>query len=258
MSYTNCCIKECENPVLALGLCNKHWQRNRKFGSPVAIQSHSGLFRGLLAPERFEKQIRKTETCWLWLGAKDKNGYGVFKGEVGGVLFQRAHRYAYALHTGDLLIGMQAMHSCDNPSCVNPAHLSSGTNADNMRDKAQKGRCRPMSGEQSAAAILTETQAAEILADPRPYTTIAADYGVSASTVGSIKQRHSWRHLAGEAVKHRRVGKRGESCYASKLTAQDVLDIRASTDTGKSLSEKYGVSQQSITDIRKRRSWKHI
>lgn len=258
MNYTICCIKECENSVLALGLCNKHWQRNRKFGSPVATQSHSGLFRGLLAPERFEKQVQKSDGCWLWTGGKDKDGYGIFRGEVGGVLFKKAHRYSYALHTGDLLVGMQALHSCDNPSCVNPAHLSSGTNADNMRDKVTKGRHRAPAGENHYRAILTEEQAAAVLIDPRPNTVIAAEYNVTAATVRDIKSRFSWRHLEGEAVKHERVGKPGESCYAAKLTEQDVLDIRASTDTGKSLALKYGVSPQSITDIRKRRSWKHI
>lgn len=258
MDYTICCIKECVDVVHALGLCNKHWQRNRKFGSPVATQSHSGLFRGLAASERFEKQVKKTDGCWLWMGGKDKSGYGIFKGEVGGVLFSRAHRYSYAYHTGDLLVGMQALHSCDNPTCVNPAHLSSGTNADNMRDKAQKGRSRTAPGADNPKAILTDEQVTAILADPRPYTAIATDYGVAASTIGSIKQRHSWRHIDGDAVKHQRVGKLGETCYAAKLTEQDVLYIRASAETGKSLALKYGVSPQSITDIRKRRSWKHI
>ena len=48
-----CCIKECNLPALVLGLCNKHWRRNKKYGSPVAVASHSGMFRGLSAEERF-------------------------------------------------------------------------------------------------------------------------------------------------------------------------------------------------------------
>ena len=258
MSYTTCCIKECENPVLALGLCTNHWRRNRKYGSPVALKSHSGQFRGLSAEDRFYRQVKKTDTCWIWIGCKDRDGYGKFRGEVAGEMFNKAHRYSYALHTGDLLVGMQALHSCDNPSCVNPAHLSSGTNADNMRDKIQKGRHKVPFGSATYQAVLTEEDAEKILADPRSYAAIAADYNVKASTIGSLKQRHSWRHVEGEVVKHKRIGKRGETCYAAKLTEQDVLDIRVSPETGKSLAEKYGVSRQSITDIRKRRSWKHI
>jgi len=190
-----CCIKECNLPVVALGLCNKHWRRNKKFGSPAAVSCHSGSFRGLSAEERFAKSVAKTDGCWLWKASKDKNGYGIFRGDLAGVMFTRAHRFSYALHTGDLLVNMQALHTCDNPSCVNPDHLFSGTNADNMRDKVQKGRSRVPVGEQNGHAILTERQVRRILKDPRPYAEIAAQYNVAASTIGSIKQRYSWKHI---------------------------------------------------------------
>ena len=190
-----CCIKKCDLPVLALGLCDKHWRRNKKYGSPVAIKMHSGSNRGLSAENRFWKGVVKTDNCWVWKLGKDKNGYGMFKGMIGSTTFTRAHRYSYALHTGDLLVGMQALHSCDNPSCVNPDHLSSGTNADNMRDKVQKGRQRVPVGEKHGQAILTERQVQRILKDPRPYTEIATQYGVAPSTIGSIKQRVSWKHI---------------------------------------------------------------
>ena len=192
---TICCIKECDLPTVALGLCNKHWRRNKKYGSPVAVSSHSGSNRGLPAEIRFAKSVTKTEGCWIWTASRDKNGYGIFRGMIGQTEFTRAHRYSYALHTGDLLIGMQALHSCDNPSCVNPAHLSSGTNADNMRDKINKGRQRTPVGEKSGHAILTERQVKSILLDPRPYVEIAAQYDVKPSTIGSVKQRKSWKHI---------------------------------------------------------------
>ena len=190
-----CCIKECNLPALTLGLCNKHWRRNKKYGSPVAVSSHSGLFRGLPAEERFAKSVTKTEGCWIWKASKDKNGYGIFRGMIGNTVFTKAHRYSYALHTGDLLIGMQALHTCDNPSCVNPEHLFAGTNADNMRDKAQKGRSKVPVGEKHGKAVLTERQVRHILKDPRPYVEIATQYNVAPSTIGSVKQRVSWKHL---------------------------------------------------------------
>jgi hypothetical protein len=190
-----CGIKECDLPVLTLGLCNKHWRRNKKFGSPMAISSHSGSNRGLSAEERFWKGVIKADGCWIWKLSKDKNGYGIFRGMIGQTEFTKAHRYSYALHTGDLLIGMQSLHSCDNPSCVNPLHLSSGTNADNMRDKVQKGRSRVPVGEKNGHAILTERQAKRILKDPRTYAEIAFEYNVAPSTIGSLKQRVSWKHL---------------------------------------------------------------
>ena len=253
-----CCIKGCEKPVIALGLCVNHWRRNRKYGSPAAYKSHSGLFRGMPSEQRFWKQVKKTDSCWLWAGSLDRDGYGVFRGTIAGVTFTKAHRFSYALHSGDLLHGMQSLHTCDNPRCVNPDHLFSGTNADNMADKKQKGRAHSQSGETSGKAVLSEKQVREILKDPRPHAQISADYGVKPSTIGSIKQKVSWKHLKESAVRAPRIGQQGEKFYAAKLKEEDVLFIRASSQPGKLLAAKFGVSPQTITDIRKFRSWTHI
>ena len=75
-----CCIKGCEKIVHALGLCINHWRLNRKYGSPVARKTHVGMYRGVPAPERFFMNVKKTETCWMWTGGKDKDGYGSFRG----------------------------------------------------------------------------------------------------------------------------------------------------------------------------------
>jgi hypothetical protein len=253
-----CCIKDCEKPVIALGLCVNHWRRNRKYGSPIALKSHSGMFQGMPTEERFYRQVRKTDGCWLWMGGRDKDGYGIFRGEVGGVMFSRSHRFSYAMATGDLLVGRQALHSCDNPSCVNPDHLSSGTNMDNMLDKAQKGRAHVPFGEKAWTAVLTEVQARAIRKDARPYAQIAAEFNVTIQTIGDIKRQRSWRHLDDEIVRSKRIGQRGEKSYAAKITADIVREIRGSAETGKELAARYGVSPQTVTDIRKFRSWKHL
>lgn len=79
------------------------------------------------------------DECWPWIGGRMKKGYGVFwprKGRPEG-----AHRVSWELHHRESIPrGMQVLHSCDNPPCVNPRHLWVGTCADNMRDKSEKGR----------------------------------------------------------------------------------------------------------------------
>lgn len=255
---TICCIKGCDNEVEALGLCVNHWRRNKKYGSPVAMKSHSGQFRGLSTEDRFWRQVKIDAGCWEWKGGKDKNGYGIFKGNIGDQMFARAHRFSYVLQSGEVLNGLHVCHTCDNPSCVNPDHLFSGTCADNMRDKVMKGRSFLPKGEGNGHTILTESQVINILADPRPYSTIAADYGVATTTIGTIKQKRSWKHLADDSVKAKRIGNRGEKSYAAKITADDVRHIRSCSEAGKDLAVKYDVSRQTITDIRKNRSWSHV
>lgn len=75
--------------------------------------------------------------CWEWYGAKNSSGYGEI-GSKGKHI--KAHRLSYQLHRGDIPSEMVVMHICDNPSCVNPYHLSVGTQADNIQDMIRKGR----------------------------------------------------------------------------------------------------------------------
>jgi len=255
-----CQIKGCESNAKFLGLCDIHWNRTTQFGSPAVSSRHAGLFRGRPTEERFWMQVEKANGCWKWLGFKDKDGYGRFKGEVAGVKYTHAHRYSYSLHTGEIIQrGMVVMHTCDNPECSNPDHLVVGTPLDNMQDKAAKGRSNVSIGEKSSRAKLTAAKVKLILEDPRPYLEIAQTFRVAATTVGSIKQRVSWKEVyASPAPKAKRVGMRGAKQWSAKLTEDGVRDIRNSSMSGKELALKYGVTTASICDIRKYRSWKHV
>lgn len=257
MNFSVCCIKGCNAKSLALGLCANHWRRNKKYGSPVASKNHAGQYRGLSPEERFWPRVKKQLSgCWEWGGAKDQDGYGVFRGEVGGVKFNRAHRFSYAVHFGEIPEGSYICHSCDNPKCVNPEHLWAGTPRDNMEDRDAKGRRIVNFGESCTSSKITKDQAAAILIDPRPYVVIAEEYNIAASTVGSIKNRESWASIEGEAVKPKRESPR--KGVSDKFTPEDIISIRASKERNITLAGKYGVSQQTICDIRKMRSWTHV
>jgi hypothetical protein len=90
--------------------------------------------------QRFWKYVarRSDDECWLWLASKRKAGYGHF---WDGKARDGAHRFSWRLSTGrDVPPGMVVCHSCDNPSCVNPAHLWLGTPKQNRMDCQAKGR----------------------------------------------------------------------------------------------------------------------
>ena len=86
--------------------------------------------------KRFWAKVEKTDTCWIWTGAK-RGGYGMFRFKTGSPV--GAHRISYQLATGKYPKEF-VLHSCDNPACVNPEHLFVGTHQDNMDDMYAKNR----------------------------------------------------------------------------------------------------------------------
>lgn len=97
--------------------------------------------RPVLEERRFWARINKTETCWLWTGAKHQHGYGVLRPKDGPMI--RVHRLMWEREHGPIPKGMLVLHRCDTPSCVNPDHLFLGDQRENMRDMWAKGRGRP-------------------------------------------------------------------------------------------------------------------
>ncbi len=89
--------------------------------------------------DRLLKYVEKTESCWLWKGVKNEDGYGLlyYKKILKNI---STHRASWIIHNGEIPEGLCVLHKCDNPSCVNPKHLFLGTNQDNCNDKMLKKR----------------------------------------------------------------------------------------------------------------------
>lgn len=134
--------------------------------------------------------IPVTETgCWLWLKATDNFGYGRI-GTIGTNIVN-AHRVSYELHKGKIPKGMCVCHTCDVPSCINPAHLFLGTKAENSADMALKKRSTY--GEKNPMSKLTESDVKNIFNDNRTQQEIANDYGIKQQAVSKIKLKLRWR-----------------------------------------------------------------
>ena len=136
------------------------------------------------------------DDCWLWMAHCTPKGYGSFRigSQKNGTRKNvSAHRIAYQMAVGPIPRNLCVLHHCDNPPCVNPAHLFLGTKADNSRDMVSKGR--QAKGMRNGSAKLTEIDVMAIRLDHRPHRAIATDYGVCHGTIDFIKTHQNWTHI---------------------------------------------------------------
>jgi hypothetical protein len=130
-------------------------------------------------------------SCWIWTGMRDKDGYGRVSLRPKNLLM---HRWMWEqANNRGVPLGQQVCHHCDNPSCVNPAHLFLGTSQDNKTDSVTKGRA--VKGERTASAKLTPEAVALIRATKGALKPLAARLGIHWATAYRIRRRESWSHL---------------------------------------------------------------
>jgi hypothetical protein len=142
----------------------------------------------------FWTKVKKTETCWLWIGGVHKNGYGAFT-----VLRHHLtpHRFSWTLHKGEIPEGYWVLHKCDVRLCVNPEHLFIGDRDMNISDMVLKNR--QAKGTTSGVCKFTEEQVREIRMSYVPWKTsmqsLADKYGVTVNSIFQIVHRKTWRHI---------------------------------------------------------------
>lgn len=173
---------------------------------------------------RFNRKVERSEQgCWMWVGAMRPNGYGNFNL---GNKTTGAHRAAWILANGPIPDGLQVLHRCDVPSCVNPSHLFLGTQEDNMQDMIAKGR-------QGSYARIGE-------ANPM--------YG----------RRHSEKTRAMISAVHRGLHAREKHPRATitEKTAQEVKRLRTEGLTCPSIAQALSISIHVVRNIAGGKSWR--
>lgn len=149
----------------------------------------TNYFRGSIE-DRFEAKVEfAANSCWLWLASDNGKGYGLISTNESRQ--DKAHRVSYKLYRGPIPEGLQVLHTCDKPYCVNPAHLFLGTNLDNVKDKMQKGRTQLVNGTYSGMCKLSDIEVIQIQEQIDEGTLslreIAECFNVGTSTVHRIK-----------------------------------------------------------------------
>jgi hypothetical protein len=133
--------------------------------------------------------------CWLWTGPLGTGGYAVFNSRK---VDQRAHRASYQLYKGPIPKGMKILHSCDTPSCVNPAHLRAGTQKENAADRQSRGRGHKLRGESVGTSKLTEIDVIDIRSSTIGQKALAEKYGVAPSHIWLIRAGKAWKHVGAQ------------------------------------------------------------
>ena len=208
---------------------------------------------------RFWAKVDRTGDCWIWTASKKRFGYGRF------MLHGRqwtAPRVAWVIVHGSIPEGLHILHRCDNPPCVRPDHLFTGTNADNVADKQAKGRARTAQGSLSGMAKLDE---ASVVAIRHAYASgdastpqLAREYGVTTGLIGAIIRGTIWQHVGGSV---RKGLARGERTNNTPFTEHDIRQIRRRRADGvtlQAIADTYSCAISTISRIVHRQVWAHI
>lgn len=179
-----CSVVGCEREARSLGMCNRHYENQRVRGNPVPVKD--------LPLERRLVYTVTRSGCWEFKGKRNGFGYGIVSYRNRAI---RAHRAAYETWVGPIPAGAEIRHKCDNPPCINPAHLEPGSHADNMRDMQDRGRNRARS---RSSNTLTADMAREIQRrydDGERIKDIADSLGRKYLTVFDAAHRRTWNGI---------------------------------------------------------------
>ena len=229
-------------------------------GGPLRQVTRKGTFKKRpsgkkppFCPEtvaRFWAKVERADGCWEWQGKKNPQGYPEFKAPP----YRNGHRWLYAHLFGPIPTGQFVLHKCDNPGCVNPAHLELGDQAENMRQRSVRGRANTPKGEDVKTALLTEAQVIEMrrryYAGRATQKELAQEFGLAYPSIGPVLRGETWAHVP-----------LPQTDYPTriKFSLETARAIRAKFATGavtkSSLALEFGTTKTSIGRIISGQTW---
>ena len=154
--------------------------------------AHKGRWSGSTPEERFWSYVKKNNSCWEWIGNRQRFGHGNMN--INGIGLCLAHRISWVLHRGEIPDGLCVLHHCDSPSCVNPDHLYVGTISDNNWDREIRHR-RNVRADRNPRAKLRWPQVREIRRrfDGTNTAGLAREFAVNSGTIWFIVRNLTWK-----------------------------------------------------------------
>jgi hypothetical protein len=152
--------------------------------------------------ERFKNKYKiSLAGCWEWKATSRARAFDYGKFWYCG-RYEKAHRASYMMFVGEIPEGLCVLHRCDNPPCVNPAHLFVGSKRDNALDMLAKGRGgqhkNPNIGDRRKDAKLTTQKVLDIrrlCGAGMSQGNAAKMFGVGQPTIFKVVHRHRWAHV---------------------------------------------------------------
>lgn len=181
-------------------------------------------------------QNTEEDACWPWTGARHQAGYGIITETIDGVQLRHyAHKVSYEWANGELPDGQIVRHRCDNPPCVRPSHLLSGTHQDNMDDMVERGRhVGARTIDETDVVLIRERRAAGTAS-----SIIASEYGFSEQHVNAICRGRFWPEAGGPLTTR---------VLISDELLRSILERKGSM-TQKECAELHGVSKPAVQQI---------
>lgn len=146
--------------------------------------------------QRFKDKVSAgSNGCWVWTGCRNNRGYGKLSAGTAGKTVL-AHRRSYELFIGPIPLGQLVLHKCNNRPCVNPKHLYTGNQKQNMADSFAAGTFAV--GERNGQSKLTEgavRQIRSLCASGRTNSEISSALGIAYYTVKEVVRRRRWNHV---------------------------------------------------------------
>jgi len=190
-------VWELNNPKLKSGICVLQTCNNKLCVNPIHLYIDNNRRPDKDTPSKLWDNtiIDKDTDCWLWQGKRNKQGYGeiTWNGK-----WYRTNRLSYSLTHENIKLTeeQQVCHHCDNPPCINPAHLFLGTAKDNAQDAISKGRINYS----HIQNILSEQDVITIKEELKHYRygmcrQLAKKYNVTDTAITNIKNGWNWKNI---------------------------------------------------------------